>query len=181
MGIAIDGGLLPETFALERVEAAAGNRYDFEVRPQADATEVVLEAMILVADAQGNVSEEPFELAVAKVEGELEAPAEEPVYPAVTLPAVDVTPAESLEWDLSGGVVLGQVEFTINGQAAHVGDADHVMLDTFTKGVPVAITLSSNVSPAHPFHVHGQLFQILARDGKPVSEPTRCTSAATRP
>ncbi len=169
--IATDGGLLPEPFALERVEAAAGNRYDFEVRPQADATEVVLEAMILVADAQGNVSEEPFELAVAKVEGELEAPAEEPVYPAVTLPAVDVTPAESLEWDLSGGVVLGQVEFTINGQAAHVGDADHVMLDTFTKGVPVAITLSSNVSPAHPFHVHGQFFQILARDGKPVSEP----------
>jgi FtsP/CotA-like multicopper oxidase with cupredoxin domain len=168
--IATDGGLLPEPFALDRVEIAAGQRYDFEVRPHADATEVVLEALILVVDADGNVSEEPFELAVATLEGETESA--EPVYPVVTLPATDVEPAESIEWALSGGVVGGKVEFTINGESVFVGDDhEHVIIDTFEPNVPVAITIDADVSPAHPFHVHGQFFQIIARDGEPVFEP----------
>lgn len=173
--IGTDGGLLPSAFSLAdvedgRVEIAAGQRYDFEVRSQADATEVVIEALILVADAEGNVSEEPFELVVAAVDGEVEA--EEPVYPVVTLPPTDVAPSESLEWALSGGVVAGQVEFTINGESVFVGDNhEHVIIDTFEPNVPVAITIRSNVSPAHPFHVHGQFFQIIERGGQPVFEP----------
>lgn len=173
--IGTDGGLLPSPFALadvegERVEIAAGQRYDFEVRPQAGATEVVVEALILVADAEGNVTEEPFELAVATVDGDVEAV--EPVYPVVTLPDATVAPAETLTWNLSGGVVAGQVEFTINGQSVFVGDDhQHVIIDTFTPNVPIAITVRSTVSPAHPFHVHGQFFQIIARGGQPVNEP----------
>jgi FtsP/CotA-like multicopper oxidase with cupredoxin domain len=50
-------------------------------------------------------------------------------------------------------------------------DHEHVIIDKFMPNVPVAITLDSNVSPAHPFHVHGQFFQIIARDGEPVFEP----------
>jgi hypothetical protein len=90
---------------MDRVEIAAGQRYEFEVRPSADATEIVLEAMILVVDADGNVSEEPFEIIRAPNEGE--DAATEPVYPVITLPATDVTPSESLTWALSGGVVAG--------------------------------------------------------------------------
>ncbi len=168
--IGTDGGLLPEPFTLDRVEVAAGQRYDLEVRPHADAAEVVVEALILVVDSQGNVFEEPFELVAAAVEGEVLA--DEPVYPVVSLPASDVVPARALDWALSGGVVAGQVEFTINGEAVFVGDThEHVILDTFEPNVPVTITLSSTVSPAHPFHLHGQFFQIVARDGQPVFEP----------
>ncbi|NUO48633.1 MAG: multicopper oxidase family protein [Polyangiaceae bacterium] len=173
--ISTDGGLLPSSFSLadaedQRVEIAAGQRYDFEVRPQADATEVVMEALILVADSQGNVSEEPFDLAVAAVGGEVETV--EPIYPVVTLPDATVAPAESLTWNLSGGVVAGKVEFTINGESVFVGDDhEHVIIDTFAPNVPIAITLRSTVSPAHPFHVHGQFFQIIERGGQPVNEP----------
>ncbi|NUP10281.1 MAG: multicopper oxidase family protein [Polyangiaceae bacterium] len=168
--IATDGGLLPEPFELDRVEIAPGQRYDFEVRPQPGATEVVLEAMIFVLDENDQVVEAPFELAVAKIEGEVQTA--EPAYPEVVHPPVDAAPAEEIKWALSGGVVAGQVEFTINGESVFVGDDhEHVVIDTFEPNVPVAITIRSNVSPAHPFHIHGQFFQIIARDGEPVFEP----------
>ena len=167
--ISTDGGLLPEAFALERVEIAPGQRYDFEVRPQADATEVVLEALVLVLDENDNVVEAPFVLARGTIEGETVTP--EPVYPKVSLPATSVE-AAGHEWKLSGGVVDGQVQFTINGVPSFVGEGhEHVLLETFEPNVPVKITLSSNVSPRHPFHIHGQFFQILERGGKPVFEP----------
>ena len=167
--IATDGGLLPAPFPLDRVEVAPGQRYEFEVRPQADATEVVLEALIDVLDENDNVVEAPFPLARATVEGEVKA--DEPVYPAITLPKTDIE-AETLAWKLSGGVVDGKVEFTINGQAGYVEEGhDHILIHTFEQNVPVKMTISSNVSPAHPFHIHGQFFQIIARGGKPVDEP----------
>lgn len=167
--ISTDGGLLPEPFALDRVEAAPGQRYDFEIRPHADATEVSLDALIEVLNANNEVVEEPFPLAVASVEGDVETP--EPVYPTVTLPAVDVA-AEELLWKISGGVVDGKVQFTINGEPGFVGDEhEHVLLHTFQPNVPVRLKIRSDVSPAHPFHIHGQFFQIIERAGKPVFEP----------
>lgn len=167
--IATDGGLLPEPFDLERVEIAPGQRYDLEVRPHEDASEVVLQALILVLDENDEVVEAPFDLVVATLEGETTA--SEPVYPQVSLPAIDVTPAKELSWALSGGVVDGEVQFTINGEAVFVGDDhEHVIIETFEPNVPVAITIRSDVSPAHPFHVHGQFFQIVARGGQPVTD-----------
>jgi FtsP/CotA-like multicopper oxidase with cupredoxin domain len=167
--IATDGGLLSAPFTLDRVEIAPGQRYDLEVRPHKDATEVSLEALILVLDENDNVVEEPYPLAVAEVEGETEAA--EPAYPIVVIPSTEVE-AEQINWNLSGAVVDGKVEFTINDQPGFVGDDhDHPLLHTFEKDVPVRIKIRSNVSPGHPFHIHGQFFQILERAGKPVFEP----------
>ena len=63
-------------------------------------------------DENDNVVEEPFTLARGTIEGEVTA--QEPVYPAVTLPPVDGA-AETLAWKLSGAVVNNKVQFTING------------------------------------------------------------------
>lgn len=165
--IATDGGLLPTPVVADRVEVAPGNRYDFEIRPKADATEVKMEAMILQLDANDMVVEVPFEIAKATIEGDV-TPVE-PVYPVVTLPPIDVE-AEQFDWKLSGGVVDGNVEFTINGESTFVGDDGHAMLGMFEANKPVKIRLFSDVSPAHPFHLHGQFFQIIARGGKPVTD-----------
>ncbi|MFO0761814.1 MAG: multicopper oxidase family protein [Byssovorax sp.] len=166
--IATDGGLLPKPFDLKRVEVAPGQRYDFEVRPDDGATQVVLEAVIKVLNDQNQVVDQPFSLVKATVEGEITA--EEPVYPSITHPPTDVQ-AEELDWKLAGALVNGKVEFTINGMTGSATDPhDHLLLHTFEKDKPVKITLSSTVSPAHPFHIHGQFFQILARGGKPVTD-----------
>lgn len=163
--IGTDGGLLPAPMITDRVEVAPGQRYELEIRPKADATEVKMEAMILQLDENDMVVEVPFEIASAKIEGEV-TPVE-PVYPVVTLPPDAVV--EPLLWNLSGANVNGKVEFTINGEASYVG-GEHVMLGMFEKGAPVKIKLKSNVSPAHPFHLHGQFFQILERGGLPVTD-----------
>lgn len=167
--IATDGGLLPEPFALDRVEIAPGQRYDFEVRPRADATEVTLEALILVVNENNEVVEATFELARATIEGEIAV--EEPKYPPIVLPATEVA-ADALSWKLAGALVDNKVEFTINGMTGSSGDEhEHILLHTFEPNVPAKITITSSVSPKHPFHLHGQFFQIIARNGKPVFEP----------
>ncbi|MBL8740888.1 MAG: multicopper oxidase family protein, partial [Myxococcales bacterium] len=165
--IGTDGGLLPEGFDLERVEFAPGQRYDLEVRPRA-GEDITLEALILQLDENNQVVEVPFALVDATVEGEVTP--EEPVYPLVELPSIDVD-APMLNWNIAGGVVDGEVVFTINGEAGFVGDGhEHVILETFEPNVPVKIKLRSNVSPAHPFHIHGQFFQIIEREGEPITD-----------
>lgn len=167
--IATDGGLLPTPFDLDRVEIAPGQRYEFEVRPLPEAESISLEALIAVLDEAGNIVDEPYELVHANIEGEVTA--DEPVYPTVELPSRDVE-AENLNFMLSGGVVGDQVVFTINGVAAYSeGGHEHALLHTFDQNVPMRLTISSNVSPEHPFHIHGQFFQILSRGGVPVDEP----------
>lgn len=167
--IATDGGLLPAPFVLDRINVAPGQRYDLEVRPRADADEITLEALILQLDENDQVVEVPFPLIQATVEGEVTTP--EPIYPAITLPATDVE-APLIDWRLAGGVVDGEVQFTINGVPAFVGEGhEHVLLNTFQPNVPVKVRIKSDVSPRHPFHIHGQFFQILERAGQPVNEP----------
>ncbi|RYE76117.1 MAG: multicopper oxidase family protein, partial [Myxococcales bacterium] len=165
--IGTDGGFLPAPFDLETVQMAPGQRYDLEVRADDAATEVDLEGLILALDANDNVIEQPFPFVQASVAGEV--PVVEPVYPAVPMPGVDMG-AKKVNWKLSGGVVGGKVQFTINGVTGVQEGHDHVVLDTFTRGEPVQITLSSSVSPEHPFHLHGQFFQIIKRGGKLVTD-----------
>lgn len=167
--IATDGGLLPKPIPTDRVEVAPGQRYEFEVRPLPGAREVALDAMILVLDENDQVVEAPFPLVRATVSGDVEAA--EPVYPSITLPDASVD-AEISDWKLSGGVVDNTVQFTINGKPTFVGDEhEHVLLQTFQPNQPVKIRLKSEVSPEHPFHIHGQFFQIIERSGRPVDEP----------
>lgn len=166
--IATDGGLLPEPIPLERVEIAPGQRYELEVQADEDATKVSLQAMIWVLDENDEVVEAPFSLVVADVEGE--AAAKVPTYPSVTLPATNVD-AAIVDWKLSGAVVNGKVQFTINGEAGSAdGEHNHTVINTFERGVPVKLRVQSEVSPEHPFHLHGQFFQILERGGKPVTD-----------
>lgn len=41
----------------------------------------------------------------------------------------------------------------------------------FNQGDTVKLKIYNRAGPAHPFHLHGQFFQIVARNGKAVDEP----------
>jgi len=88
------------------------------------------------------------------------------VYPAVTLPALPVAPVEK-------EIRLGATSagFTINGMVGGDMPMGHDMLEQFTQGVPVKLTIVNEIGPYHPFHLHGQFFQILERNGQPANEP----------
>jgi FtsP/CotA-like multicopper oxidase with cupredoxin domain len=56
--------------------------------------------------------------------------------------------------------------FTVNGEAG----PDVPML-TFEQGAPVLLRVKNEIGPYHPFHLHGQFFQIVTRNGEVAAEP----------
>ena len=76
--------------------------------------------------------------------------------------------------DLDEFTTEGVVEFTLNGRVgtghgSHTGV--HDIIERVPQNTPVRITLRSNVSPEHPFHLHGQFFQIVAPAARAQAEP----------
>jgi FtsP/CotA-like multicopper oxidase with cupredoxin domain len=139
--------------------------------PAASAAELVTTVLTAVSD--GGVEDRDYTLAAVTLDGEVVArPAW--VAPAVTLPRTDVTAAQSFSWMLSGALGDAGVEFTINGRVgtghgSHTGV--HDIIERVPQNTPVRITLRSNVSPEHPFHLHGQFFQIVAPAARAQAEP----------
>ncbi len=171
--VGTDGGLLPEPYEPGEIVIAPGQRFDLEVRMEdGEAAAAQLVAVVPVAVGSA-VEDRDFILAEVTFEGEVE-PRPAWVAPSVTLPSTTPTGALTRTWALSGAVVDGGVEFTINGRAG-VGHGSHdpraEPVDRVAQGTPVRITLRSNVSPEHPFHLHGQFFQIVSPAARAAEEP----------
>ena len=158
--IASDGGLLPEPYAPGRLVVAPGQRFDLEVT----YNQAVAAATLLVHVVKSG-STEPVGVPMAEyaIEGEVHDPL--PVYPAITLPAI---PDVLIEKELRLGA--GNDGFTINGLVGG-GHAGHDMLEHFSAGVPVKLTIVNEIGSYHPFHLHGQFFQVVERNGRPANEP----------
>ena len=152
--IGTDGGLVPEPFTKDKLLMAPGQRFDLEVTYNVDATA----ARLVSYDAY---TDNPPAVPMALVNIAGESWAKPPVYPQVALPAVT-------DAALDKEIRLGANDqgFTINDK---VGDTESMM--ELTQGQPVRLTVSNEIGPYHPFHLHGQFFQILTRNGKPADEP----------
>ncbi len=151
--IATDGGLLPTPYKPEKITVAPGQRFELEVTyDQASA------ARLLSYDAY---TDNPPAVPLASVNIAGEISAKPPVYPRVSLPAL--TDA-ALDKEIRLGA--GDQGFTINGASS----AMEPMME-LTQGQPVRLTITNEIGPYHPFHMHGQFFQILTRNGKPADEP----------
>jgi FtsP/CotA-like multicopper oxidase with cupredoxin domain len=161
--IATDGGLLPAAFSTDTLELAVGQRFDLEVRVDGSAPNVELLSYVLADAGGGAVEEVPITVASLSVEGSIEA--EEPWYPLYELPAI---PSDSLEQPilLGGFNEGGEVVFTVNGVPG-----DELEDLVFMQGQPVSLEITNEIGPYHPFHLHGQFFQVLTRDGAPANEP----------
>ncbi len=163
--IGTDGGLLPEPYSASRVSIAVGQRFDLEVKADdPNATDVKLVGHFPTQDANGKTTDQVIPFADYTVDGDVTA--EAPVYPTVTLPEIPATFDErklvlSDMQDPQGNVVM-----TMNGM-----DGRDLPMAMFTQGQPVRFTIKNSMMHAHPFHFHGQFFQILTRQGKPANEP----------
>lgn len=171
--IGTDGGLLPTPYETTRLDVAVGQRYELDLRMDDPARESrTLQTLVSVLAGDGGIDTRAFDLVEASIAGEV-SPRPPYVAPEVRLPSVEPSVTESLDFNLSGGVVNGRVEFTINGVAGHHvpdGGHGHPML-RYPQSQPVLITLRSNVSPEHPFHLHGQFFQVVAPAARAREEP----------
>lgn len=160
--IGTDGGLLPTPYVTDTLELAVGQRYDVEVRVDGSATNVELFSHVLT-DVNGNVEEVPMLVGTWAVNGEVQT--EEPVYPVVELPPIPTDPTVQ-PIALGGFNDNGNLVFTINGL-----HGDQVEDLVFAQGQPVMLELTNEIGPYHPFHLHGQFFQVVSRDGQPANEP----------
>lgn len=152
--IATDGGLLPTPYQTDKLMVAPGQRFELEVTyDQAAAA-----ARLLSFDAY---TDNPPAVPMANVNIAGEIAAKPPVYPQVTTPALT-------DAALDKEIRLGANDqgFTINGV---VSETTSMM--ELTQGQPVRLTVLNDIGPYHPFHLHGQFFQILTRNDKPADEP----------
>jgi FtsP/CotA-like multicopper oxidase with cupredoxin domain len=157
--VGTDGGRLHTPFQTGRLTIPVGQRYDLEVH-LVSAGQVVLSSHVPVLDEAGNVVEGAipvYSVAVA----EREWTQREIVWPE--LPARTERPstlsAQMLFNARSGGEY--GIEWTING-LAH----SHEPLFTWEEGATVEIELVNQAGPEHPFHLHGQFFEIVG-DAEP--------------
>lgn len=163
--IATDGGLLPQPYTRERLDITVGQRFDLEVTFDGEpgSTVEVIQHVLAVVDDE--VQEVPFVVGEYTIDGDEPEPAT-PNYPQITLPEIP-TQAEEIVSLLGGyndpekGVV-----FTINGESGM--DIEDVVVP---QGVPHFLRVKNDIGPFHPFHLHGQFFQILTRDGVDALEP----------
>lgn len=158
--IGTDGGLLPAPYTTERVELAVGQRFDVEVTIDGEQGSLVRPvAYFQQQSADGTIEEIALPLAELTVDGEVEtAP---PIYPAVTLPSPAAAPIDE-KIVLGAKSVGGKTVFTINGK-----EGMDVPVEEFTQGQPVRFTIENQIMHFHPFHLHGQFFQILSPTDQP--------------
>jgi FtsP/CotA-like multicopper oxidase with cupredoxin domain len=156
--VGTDGGLLEETFTAKRLLLPVGQRYDIEVIPEPGAE--LVELIMQLPATDGGLWDD-FPMYSAMVSGDS---AEVPVVdwvPLVIPPMEEVVQEETLEFSVEIGA-LGNIKWMINGKTYDRADPINVF------NVPTHLTVRDVSGMAHPFHLHGQFFQVITRNGEPV-------------
>lgn len=150
--IATDGGLLPEPYATKRITVAVGQRYDLEVTYDKPGT-AKLVSYVEGQDARGKATEDALTAFSVDVTESARTP-REIVWPAVTMP--DRTPDTNATLTLDVKQDNTGTAWTLNGQS----DAMKPLF-TWPQGTTVLLTIQNKVATEHPFHLHGQFFEIV--------------------
>lgn len=154
--VASDGGIVPEPYTKSKVHLPPGQRYDFEVRPDEGATEVTLD----VLPGGG----ERYSMFSATVTGDALTTAT-PEWTPADLPEV-VTAEQEVEIVLDADTSGQSMTWTINGEVY-----DEMMSIPVAGSVPTRILITEKSGIGHPFHLHGQFFQIVSEDGNDPEQP----------
>ncbi len=152
--VGVDGGLLDEPYTTDRLRLPVGRRFDVEVIPRADAEKLKLR--VLIPSQTGFDRYPMFEAAIAGPPVATSVP----TWPAAEMPApIAETQEVDVELDFGSGGMMGTA-WLINGQRYEEGDAIPIQ-----GNVPTRIHLRDLSGAGHPFHLHGQFFEVLSRNG----------------
>lgn len=161
--IGVDGTLLPEPYEARYLYLPVGRRFDLEVIPEEG--EVQLQVLLPNNDGgttpatvfTGTVGDEPSEVSLED---------EWLDWGADPLPEIE-TATQFLELEFDGVVDEDElVTWTINGSSW----GDHEMIEV-EGSTPTEVTLRDVSGRPHPFHLHGQFFQVISRNGNPPMYP----------
>ena len=168
--IGADAGLWPQdwTRTITSLELPVGARAELEVRLRDGEERGDMNFVVLVSDGNGGVMEDEMQaVRVRPPEGELIpiGAAGHTANPVVDLPDATAADAPDRTVEFNGYNDDGQIVFTMNGQAWP--DYDDWTVD---RGEMQVIDIVNELGMEHPFHLHGQWFTVLSRDGDPTPE-----------
>lgn len=166
--IGADGGLWPQrmTREIDELTLPVGARAELEVWLAEDVTSASLDAMVLVQDAAGNLSTEAWPLVPVEVDAETELETLRIGHHAS--PAFErISDGEAVTDSIALSAVNDALgfRFTVNGQSWPSVDTWSVRQNDLH-----VIELKNEIGPEHPFHLHGQFFQVLSLNGQPAWE-----------
>ncbi len=151
--IGVDGGKLPVPYTTDRLLVPVGQRYDLEVSYDS-AGPVELIAHVLVLNEADEVVEEPFPMFSVDVTPSAETPR------VIDWPTIEPLPERAVDEEVT--IAMNAINdetglhWTLNG----VADREEPLF-TWGEGRTVRIRLVNEAGPEHPFHLHGQFFQIV--------------------
>jgi FtsP/CotA-like multicopper oxidase with cupredoxin domain len=154
-----DGGRLQRPYVTDRIQMAVGQRYDVEVTYDTPGM-AELTSYVLALDEANEVIEQPIPLLQATVTASDLEPRSFQWVPMEPEPEREVDGEASLTFNAVQGPD-GNVQWTINGQSMPTEP-----LHTFATDETIRLRLVNDAGPEHPFHLHGQFFQIID-DGRP--------------
>ncbi len=162
--IGTDGGLLAEPYETERLVVAVGQRYDLEVTYENEGT-ATLSSHVATLDENDEVVETALPVFIANVAASDRTPRS---IDWPMLPAREVRePSRDVMLDLEGVAdPVHGIAWQINGQT-HPEEP----LFTFDPGQTVRIRIVNKNGPEHPFHLHGQFFEIVDQGTPWTSQP----------
>ena len=163
--VAIDGTSLADPLSARRLQLPVGRRFDLEVVVSRDVAPV-LNVELPAGGAQWD--------AYPMFTPTLTEMGESGTFLPWSAPALTPQAAVEQEVEVVFGVQGGPV-WTINGSA--FDPMETIEVDA---GVPTRITVRDTTGAEHPFHLHGQFFEVLSRsDG--VAWPGRLDTALISP
>ncbi len=164
--IGADGGLWPQIACSpkEEIELPVGARAELEVRLAEGSTSASLSSVVLALDDNDDVVEIEVPLAEVELDATLETSSRAGHTANPTLALLDDGPATHT-LTLSGANVPGGIEFTVNDFAW----PEHEDW-TVPQGELQIIEVVNRLGMEHPFHLHGQFFQVVSRTGEAVDD-----------
>ena len=169
--IATDGGALNEPVEVEELLLTPGQRAEVSIEAQPESGQYRLLNLPYDRGAMGMMGggmmggsdrDNPMTLATINYEATVESPVPTKLANISTLPEPKIVRRFELNHGMSPTVGMA---FLINGQPYKSDRTDtEVQLDTVEDW-----EISNTGVMDHPFHVHGNAFQVISRDGQPES------------
>jgi len=168
--VAIDGGILEEPYQTDLLRLPIGRRFDLEVIPRADSSAARLRIRL-----PAEIGYDSYPMFKANIEGE-PVTREAPSWPAAPMDAI-VPTTQTVDVDLDiGPGGMANTSWTINGVTFDEGNPIPVVGKT-----PTLLNVRNLSGMGHPFHLHGQFFTVLSRNGDPEDVPGRLDTIFLEP
>lgn len=159
--VGVDGGRVSEPYTTERVRLPVGRRYDLEVIPTGREDEVALDVALPTAEGGWD----RYSAFTATLDWTDPGTGTPPPWPVVE-PEPRPEPEQEVVLTFDGRGGGTNIEWTINDEVWGQHDPLEVRAHT-----PTRLVIREASRAAHPFHLHGQFFQVVSRNGQPVDEP----------